>query len=341
MRTSSDDFSMDSNYNFVHLTNNCLQQFGKNYGAHEEGNTLSFAVLQTYLTSRFPGQNVSVADHIVPRIKDIIIDTILAVRDDIKKTSGSCFELLGYDFMIDEDLRVWLIEVNTNPYLGVPNAFIRELLPQMLDDMFSLVLDQTYPSMVGTTRKTGFEPICTRTTSSRRDSSKDSLYPIKEFAQKEASNRIPHREHRFPSRVCPVAKVRSELSPPPKALPLVSPRTFHAGRLKNSLPYLNRREKGLKERMKMVPTEGAMRNHHAKAGSSTLALRSPRRNPATAQAKRSILETMKDASGKRDSKRISGALHKLVVEVQSLAIKSGATIQTDVLEVQFHLDTRE
>ncbi len=28
---------------------------------------------------------------------------------------------MGYDFMIDEDFRVWLIEVNTNPYFGVVN----------------------------------------------------------------------------------------------------------------------------------------------------------------------------------------------------------------------------
>ena len=34
------------------------------------------------------------------------------------------FEFFGYDFMIDEDLRVWLIEVNTNPYIGTPNEYI-------------------------------------------------------------------------------------------------------------------------------------------------------------------------------------------------------------------------
>ena len=40
--------------------------------------------------------------------------------------------------MIDEDFRVWLIEVNENPYLGVPNAFIERLLPKMLNDLIIL-----------------------------------------------------------------------------------------------------------------------------------------------------------------------------------------------------------
>lgn len=32
-----------------------------------------------------------------------------------------CFELFGFDFLVDEDFRSWLIEINTNPYLGTPN----------------------------------------------------------------------------------------------------------------------------------------------------------------------------------------------------------------------------
>lgn len=35
------------------------------------------------------------------------------------------FELFGYDFLVDEDYRLWLLEINNNPYLGVPNNFIK------------------------------------------------------------------------------------------------------------------------------------------------------------------------------------------------------------------------
>ena len=46
--------------------------------------------------------------------------------------------------MIDEDFRVWLIEVNTNPYLGIANEFIADLLPRMVSEMFDIVLDTVY-----------------------------------------------------------------------------------------------------------------------------------------------------------------------------------------------------
>lgn len=54
------------------------------------------------------------------------------------------FELLGYDFLIDEDFRVWLIEVNANPYLGTPNKFIEGLLPEMMDDLLQVVVDPIF-----------------------------------------------------------------------------------------------------------------------------------------------------------------------------------------------------
>ena len=35
--------------------------------------------------------------------------------------------------------------MNTNPYFGVPNAYIADLLPKMMDDLFDIVVDPIYP----------------------------------------------------------------------------------------------------------------------------------------------------------------------------------------------------
>lgn len=140
VRTSSDTYSLDNNLSSVHLTNNCLQKYKDKYGCFEEGNTLSLEVLEKYMAEQYPGFNLD--KHVFPRVRDLMIDTFLSVKNELNPGERrNCFELLGFDFMIDEDLRTWLIEVNTNPYLGVPNKFIEGLLPKMLNDLFAITLD--------------------------------------------------------------------------------------------------------------------------------------------------------------------------------------------------------
>lgn len=79
-------------------------------------------------------------------MKDLIIDSINSVKTQLNPNKRkNIFELFGYDFLIDEDFRLWLIEINTNPYFGVPNSFIANLLPKMTDDLLSLVVDPYFP----------------------------------------------------------------------------------------------------------------------------------------------------------------------------------------------------
>lgn len=47
--------------------------------------------------------------------------------------------------MIDADLKVWLIEVNSIPSLGESNMYITKLLNRMVDDMFKLTIDRIFP----------------------------------------------------------------------------------------------------------------------------------------------------------------------------------------------------
>jgi len=54
------------------------------------------------------------------------------------------FEILGYDFMIDENFKVWLIEVNASPQMDANNnAILRTLIKSMLTDLAKVVID--YP----------------------------------------------------------------------------------------------------------------------------------------------------------------------------------------------------
>ena len=88
-------------------------------------------------------------EHIIPRIQDLCIDVFLSVRKTLNPNDREgTHDLFGLDFLIDEDFRVWLIEVNTNPYLGMPNKYMKEMLPRMLNDWMKMCVDTIYEPKV-------------------------------------------------------------------------------------------------------------------------------------------------------------------------------------------------
>lgn len=54
----------------------------------------------------------------------------------------SCFEHYGLDFMVDEDLRVWLLEVNPGPDFKQTGRRLERVVATMLDDSVTVALDR-------------------------------------------------------------------------------------------------------------------------------------------------------------------------------------------------------
>ena len=82
------------------------------------------------------------------RMKDLALDCFLSGKSAINPCKRrNSFEFVGFDFMIDEDFRVWLIEVNTNPYIGIYNDGMMDILPNMLDGLFKIVLDPVFEKL--------------------------------------------------------------------------------------------------------------------------------------------------------------------------------------------------
>jgi hypothetical protein len=120
---------------------------------------LSFFDLQNFLDEVYGDLNVDIENHLMPRMQDLIIDCFLSARDEFDdKNRANCFELFGFDFLIDEDFRTWLLEVNANPTLGTPNEYMKELVPRMLDDVVKLVVDSKFePKVVDNSLENGFD----------------------------------------------------------------------------------------------------------------------------------------------------------------------------------------
>jgi len=143
IRLSSEVFSLNEDTIedvYVHLTNNAIQKEGKNYGKHESGNILSLQQLKDYLPKeRAKSEYLKIVD----KIKDQIKTSMKSIRDKLNaKERKYCFEIFGYDFIIDANYNVWLIEVNCNPCIEESNDLLKRLVPRMLDDAFKLTIDK-------------------------------------------------------------------------------------------------------------------------------------------------------------------------------------------------------
>ena len=54
-------------------------------------------------------------------------------------------QIFGLDFMIDEDFKLYLIEVNTNPCLELSSTLLARLIPNMLENVYKIAVDPIFP----------------------------------------------------------------------------------------------------------------------------------------------------------------------------------------------------
>ena len=87
------------------------------------------------------------------KIHDLIIKTIIAVEPLLQNgkemylpedfahppKSSNCFELLGFDVLLDENLKPWLLEVNLSPSLNTESSLDIKIKTKMLVDLFNMV----------------------------------------------------------------------------------------------------------------------------------------------------------------------------------------------------------
>ena len=144
LKASSVNYRIDNNNSFIHLTNYSLQKYNKNFSKYEIGNEISFETFQNFLDT-LDDKSFNFKELIIPKFKEIIELTAKASKTVINKCKKNyCFEIFGYDFMMDEDKNVYLIEINTNPGLEISSKVIEILVPRMIDDALRLTIDELF-----------------------------------------------------------------------------------------------------------------------------------------------------------------------------------------------------
>ena len=143
LKACSEPFNLNSEDLYVHLTNYSVQKHNANFSKIEIGNEISFKLFQDDLNKKNTGKNFK--RDIYPKILKIIAITANSCKNKINILNrNNCFEIFGYDFILDENYEPFLLEVNTNPGLEESSPLIKMLVPRMIDDAFRLTIDKVF-----------------------------------------------------------------------------------------------------------------------------------------------------------------------------------------------------
>ncbi|XP_063775839.1 probable tubulin polyglutamylase TTLL2 [Pseudophryne corroboree] len=136
VRFATEKFNLSSLDNiFAHLTNTSINKYSTSYTADKErvgsGCKWTFGQFRSYLRS------LEVDDVLLwQRIYNIVTMTLLSIAPSIPQYPN-CFELFGFDILIDDTLKPWLLEVNYSPAMSLdcPNDFTvkKSLINDIID----------------------------------------------------------------------------------------------------------------------------------------------------------------------------------------------------------------
>jgi len=148
LKACSDEFNIDSDDLFIHLTNYSVQKYNKNFSKTEIGNEISFNDFQKELNEKSQKEGKNLIDfrkNIFPEIIKIIARSANSIKGKINLSNrNNCFELFGYDFILDINYRPFLLEINTNPGYEESSPLIKKLVPRMIDDAMKLTIDKEF-----------------------------------------------------------------------------------------------------------------------------------------------------------------------------------------------------
>ena len=142
LRFCTEKFTLEDTKESIHLCNYSIQKNYKNASDRhqdipEENMWTNEDFVEKYLTRL--GKKNMWDEYIFPEMKNSIICSMLSAQDVIENRKNS-FELYGADFMITDDLKPWLIEINCSPTMARSTEITTLLCDNVLDDICKGIL---------------------------------------------------------------------------------------------------------------------------------------------------------------------------------------------------------
>mmetsp|Transcript_11491 Transcript_11491/g.26737 ORF Transcript_11491/g.26737 Transcript_11491/m.26737 type:complete len:413 (+) Transcript_11491:66-1304(+) len=124
----------DMTNSYVHLTNVAIQKTAPGY-EREVGCKWDVTSLRTFLASR---HGVELTNDVFFEIQMLVLRSLFAVQK-VMINDKHCFELYGYDILLDDALKPWLLEVNASPSLTADTEADYQFKTAMLDDVLDVI----------------------------------------------------------------------------------------------------------------------------------------------------------------------------------------------------------
>uniref|UniRef100_A0A1B0CZT0 Tubulin--tyrosine ligase-like protein 5 n=1 Tax=Phlebotomus papatasi TaxID=29031 RepID=A0A1B0CZT0_PHLPP len=131
----------------MHLCNYSINKYHSDYiksrdaGDEDVGHKWTLSALLRHLKSQ--GCDT---EQLMLNIEDVIIKAIFSCAQSIVAAcrmfvpnNNNCFELYGFDILIDDTLKPWLLEVNLSPSLGIDTPLDAKVKASLLTDLLNMV----------------------------------------------------------------------------------------------------------------------------------------------------------------------------------------------------------
>ncbi len=142
---------------FIHLTNFSINKkadnYKKNLGPGAESASTAQDTEENEMSSKWSMEQLRQEyaklgidyEELFKKIKLLCVKTLMSVEPQITtamrtaKSRSQCFEIYGFDVMIDHKLRPWLLEVNVAPSLSSSSPYDKQVKTRLLCDTLHLL----------------------------------------------------------------------------------------------------------------------------------------------------------------------------------------------------------
>ena len=138
---STDDFGEKTQEaRMRHLTNLSIQKKHPQWKEHKHETVTTCDILAQELIQQ--GKLKTVEEYhtkVTAKINEIMRLMWLQMKDRLDRKFG-CFEIFGFDFMLDQQLQPHFLEVNMNPAMFLDTDTMKDLLPKLITDVCNLAV---------------------------------------------------------------------------------------------------------------------------------------------------------------------------------------------------------